>query len=57
MSFARLPEISDYENLCKVDFEPLRRLIRVDPPRRRKNSQPAAARRVAFKMGRQGGVM
>ena len=31
---------------------PISGFIRVDPPRRRKNSQPAAARRVALKMGR-----
>ena len=31
---------------------PISEFIRVDPPRRRKNSQPAAARRVALKMGR-----
>jgi hypothetical protein len=31
--------------------------IRVDPPRRRKNSQLATARRVAMKMGRAGGCV
>src|SRR5271157_153388 len=33
---------------------PIFEFIRVDPPRRRKNSQLAAARRVALKMGRIG---
>jgi hypothetical protein len=36
---------------------PISGFIRVDPPRRRKNSQPAAARRVALKMGRRQGEM
>jgi hypothetical protein len=31
---------------------PISGFIRVDPPRRRKNGQLAAARRVALKMGR-----
>jgi hypothetical protein len=35
---------------------PISGFIRVDPPRRRKNSQLAAARRVALKMGRRGGT-
>jgi len=33
---------------------PISGFIRVDPPRRRKNGQLAAARRVALKMGRPG---
>src|SRR3984893_13483036 len=33
---------------------PISGSIRAEPPRRRKNSQPAAARRVALKMGRLG---